>query len=120
MENGVVNDGDCIDAKYVVIAKVNHVNGGKDSCVDFCKETWYLLLMIMLLLKSHEVTKYICENCNYHGSIMTNTYISMATISNDWDYLVFLQISRNIMIYHVWHLVKHLHQDVVGFRKRIN
>ena len=32
VKNGVVNDFDCMDAKYVAIVKVNHVIGAKESC----------------------------------------------------------------------------------------
>ena len=32
---------------------------------------------------------------NYVGSVLTDAYIAMGTLSDDWNYLGFLQISRN-------------------------
>ena len=95
VKNGVVNDGDCIDEQCVVIVKINHV-GEKDSCVDFRE---YMVSVTddhmdhVVIEKSNEVTKHIRENWNYHGSIVTDAYISMTTFSD--DYLGFLQISRD-------------------------
>ena len=91
VKNGVVNDGDCMDVKYVVIAKVNHV-GEKDSCVDFREYMVFVTDDNDVVIESNEGGNHVRENWNYHGS---DAYISMATISDDCDYLGFFQISRD-------------------------
>ena len=71
VKNGVVNDFDCIDAKYVAIAKVNHVIRAKESRVDFGE---YLVSVTndndVVIEESNDV-RHLRENSNYHGSITT-------------------------------------------------
>ena len=72
VKNGVVNDFDCMDAKYVAIAKVNHVIGAKESCVYFGE---YLVSVTndndVVIEESNEVSRHLRENSNYHGSTIT-------------------------------------------------